>query len=361
MQRAAVIMAGGGGTRFWPVSRMATPKQLVKLTGDDVMINETIKHYDHVIGRQNTFIVTNEKQAQLMDKVLFDEVERSHILIEPVQRNTAPCIIYAAMTLKKLYGDAVMAVLPADHHIGNIKEYERVLNLALDTAEKTDRIVTIGIKPTFPSTGYGYINYSEAPAEGTEVFDLLRFVEKPNLEKATEYVNSGRYLWNSGMFIWKVSVILDYFKKLLPEMYSDMEEIFDDLRTDKETAAIEATYPKLQKISVDYGIMEKAEGVYCIPADFGWNDVGSWDSLDNVFTGDENNNITVGGSNFKLEGCKDTVVFDAASDKFIAAVGLENTVIVQTKDAVLVCSKDKAQDVKNIVDFLKENGREDLL
>ena len=365
MQRAAVIMAGGGGTRFWPVSRMATPKQLVKLTGDDVMINETIKHYDSVIGRQNTFIVTNEKQAQLMDKVLFDEVDRSHILIEPVQRNTAPCIIYAAMTLKKMYGDALMAVLPADHHIGNIKEYERVLNLALDTAEKTDRIVTIGIKPTFPSTGYGYINFSEEASVGTEVYDLLRFVEKPDLARATEYVESGRYLWNSGMFIWKVSVILDYFRKLLPDMYEAMENIFDDLRTDREEAAIAATYPTLEKISVDYGIMENAEGVYCIPADFGWNDVGSWDSLDNVFAGDENNNITAGEAeqkkNYILEGCKNTVVFDAAGDKYVAAVGLDNIVIVNTKDAILVLSKDKAQDVKKIVDALNESGREDLL
>ncbi len=365
MQRAAVIMAGGGGTRFWPVSRMTTPKQLARLTGDDVMINETIKHYDSVIGRENTFIVTNEKQAELMDKVLFDEVDRSHILIEPVQRNTAPCIIYAAMTLKKLYGDAIMAVLPADHHIGNIKEYERVLNLAMDTAEKTDRIVTVGLKPTFPSTGYGYINYSEKASEGEEVYDLLRFVEKPDLATATEYVNSGRYLWNSGMFIWKVSVILDYFKKLLPEMYADMEKIFDDLRTDKEADAIARTYPNLQKISVDYGIMEHAEGVYCIPADFGWNDVGSWDSLDNVFEGDQSGNITAGEAeqkkNFILEGCKDTVVFDAAGDKFVAAVGLENIVVVNTKDAVLVLNKDKAQDVKKIVDALKESGREDLL
>ncbi len=355
-------MAGGGGTRFWPISRMAAPKQLVKLTGDDVMINETIKHYDSVIGRENTFIVTNEKQAQLMDKVLFDEVDRSHILIEPVQRNTAPCIIYAAMTLKKMYGDALMAVLPADHHIGNIKEYERVINLALDTAEKTDRIVTIGIKPTFPSTGYGYINFSSEAAVGSEVYDLLKFVEKPNYDVAKEYVDSGRYLWNSGMFIWKVSVILDYFKKLLPDMYASMEAIFDQLRTADETKAIEATYPNLEKISVDYGIMEKAEGVYVIPADFGWNDVGSWDSLDNVFTGDSANNIVVGDkSNSILEGCSNTVVFDAVGDKYIAGVGLDNCVIVQTKDAILVLNKDKAQDVKKIVDALKESGREDLL
>ena len=358
-------MAGGGGTRFWPVSRMTTPKQLVKLTGDDVMINETIKHYDHIIGRENTFIVTNEKQAELMSEVLFDEVDRSHILIEPVQRNTAPCIIYAAMTLKKLYGDAVMAVLPADHHIGNIKEYERILSLAMKTAEDTDRIVTIGIKPTFPSTGYGYINFSEKPAAGDEVYDLIKFVEKPDIERATSYVNEGTYLWNSGMFIWKVSVILEYFRKLLPKMYEDMEKIFDDLRTERESASIAATYPELEKISVDYGIMEHAEGVYCIPADFGWNDVGSWDSLDNVFDKDSDGNITAGeaiaNGNYRLEGCSDTVLFDAAADKFIAAVGLKNIVVVQTKDAILVCNKDNAQDVKKIVDALKEGGREDLL
>ncbi|MCR5592315.1 MAG: mannose-1-phosphate guanylyltransferase [Saccharofermentans sp.] len=365
MQRAAVIMAGGGGTRFWPVSRMASPKQLVKLTGDDVMINETIKHYDKVIGRENTFIVTNEKQAQLMDKVLFKEIDRSQILIEPVQRNTAPCIIYAAMTLKKLYGDAVMAVLPADHHIGNIEEYERILELALKTAEETNRIVTIGIKPTFPSTGYGYINFSESAAVGTEVYDLLRFVEKPDLARATEYVDSGRYLWNSGMFIWKVSVILDYFKKLLPDMYESMENIFDSLRTPDEKGAIEATYPALEKISVDYGIMENAEGVYCIPADFGWNDVGAWDSLDNVFDKDVDGNIAAGeqadAKNRIIKGSKNSVIFDAAGDKLIAAVGLDDIVIVNTKDAILVCRKDSAQDVKKVVDALNEQGREELL
>lgn len=365
MQRAAVIMAGGGGTRFWPISRMAAPKQLVRLTGDDVMINETIKHYDQVIGRANTFIVTNEKQAQLMDKVLFNEIDRSHILIEPVQRNTAPCIIYAAMTLKKLYGDAVMAVLPADHHIGNIKEYERVLELALKTAEETDRIVTIGIKPTFPSTGYGYINFAQTPSVGEEVYDLLRFVEKPDLQRATEYVNEGTYLWNSGMFIWKVSVILEYFKELLPDMYKSMENIFGALRTEDEKDAIEATYPALEKISVDYGIMENAKGVYVIPADFGWNDVGAWDSLDNVFAKDVDGNITAGEKNdpknHMIKGSSNSVVFDAAGDKFIAAVGLNNIVIVNTKDAILVCNKDNAQDVKKIVDALSEQGRQELL
>ncbi len=360
MIKTAVIMAGGGGTRFWPVSRMTTPKQLAKLTGDDVMINETIKHYEGVVGRENTFIVTNEKQAELMDKVLFSEVDRSHILIEPVQRNTAPCIIYAAMTMKKLYGDALMAVLPADHHIANIKEYERVLDVAFETAEKLDRIVTIGIKPTFPSTGYGYIKVSdEAIAENKEVYELIQFVEKPNEEVARGYLETGKYVWNSGMFIWKASVILDAFKQYLPDTYAKMEAIYDTLRTDAEADAIAKTYPELEKISIDYGIMEKASGVYCIPAEFGWNDVGSWDALDAVFEKSAEGNVVVGAH----EGIKtsNSVIFNKSGDKLITTIGVDNLVIVQTEDTIMVCNKDNAQDVKLMVDLLKEIGREDLL
>lgn len=357
MHKTAVIMAGGGGTRFWPVSRMERPKQLVRLTGNDVMINETIKHYDHVIGRENTFIVTNEKQAGLMDEVLFDEVPRDHILVEPVQRNTAPCIIYAAMTIKKLYGDAVMAVLSADHNIGNVKEYERVLSLALKTAEEEGKIVTIGIEPSFPSTGYGYIRY--AGEADSEVKDLIRFVEKPELSIAKEYVESGEYLWNSGMFIWKVSVILDYFKKLLPDMYEAMENIYDKLGTPEEASAIASVYPTLEKVSVDYGIMEKAEGVKVIPADFGWSDVGSWDALDDVFDHDPEGNIRSGDA--VLIDCSGSVFFDDSGDKLLTGIGLKDTVVVQTKDAILVAAKDQVQKVKDMVDKLRSEGREDLL
>jgi len=360
MLSCAVIMAGGGGTRFWPLSRMSAPKQLVKITGEDVMINETIKHYDGVINRENTFIVTNAKQAELMDKVLFDEVDRKNILIEPMQRNTAPCIIYAAMTLKKLYGDAVMAVLAADHHIGNVKEYERVLKLAIDTAEKTDRIVTLGLRPTFPSTGYGYLKFNKEDPVSGEVYDLEKFVEKPDLEVAKSYVESGEYLWNSGMFIWKASVILDYFKKLLPDMYEKMESIFDKLRTDDEKAAIEEVYPTLENVSVDYGIMEKAEGVYVIPADFAWNDVGSWDTLENVFDLDEKGNVRIGDT--ELIDCEGSVFFDRSSKTRTAAgIGLKDIVVVQTDDAILVCDKFRVQDIKKMVEKLKEEGRKELL
>lgn len=360
MLSCAVIMAGGGGTRFWPLSRMSAPKQLVKITGEDVMINETIKHYDHVIDRKNTFIVTNAVQAELTDKVLFDEVDRKNILIEPMQRNTAPCIIYAAMTLKKLYGDAVMAVLAADHHIGNVKEYERVLKLAIDTAEKTDRLVTIGLRPTFPSTGYGYLKFEKDSPVSEEVYALDRFVEKPCLEDAKAYLESGKYLWNSGMFVWKASVILDYFKKLLPDMYEKMESIYDSLRTDDEKAAVERVYPTLENVSVDYGIMEKADGVYVIPADFAWNDIGSWDTLENVFDLDSNRNVCIGDT--ELIDCEGNVFFDRSSKiRTVAGIGLKDTVVVQTDDAVLVCDKSRLQDVKKMVEKLKEEGRKELL
>lgn len=360
MLSCAVIMAGGGGTRFWPLSRMSAPKQLVRITGDDVMINETIKHYDHVIDRKNTFIVTNAVQAKLTDKVLFEEVDRDNILIEPMQRNTAPCIIYAAMTLKKLYGDAVMAVLAADHHIGNVKEYERVLKLAIDTAEKTDRLVTIGLRPTFPSTGYGYLKFEKDSPVSDEVYALDQFVEKPCLEKAKEYMESGKYLWNSGMFVWKASVILEYFKKLLPDMYEKMESIYDKLRTSDEKAAVEAVYPTLENVSVDYGIMEKADGVYVIPAEFGWNDVGSWDTLENVFDLDDKGNVRIGDT--ELIDCEGSVFFDRSSKSRTAAgIGLKDIVVVQTDDAVLVCDKSKVQDIKKMVEKLKEEGRKELL
>lgn len=362
LKKVAVIMAGGGGTRFWPVSRMTTPKQLAKLTGDDVMINETVKHYEGVINREDTFIVTNRMQADLMDKVLYKEIDRSHILVEPVQRNTAPCIIYAAMTMKKLYGDALMAVLPADHHISDIREYERILNLAFKTADEMNKIVTIGIWPTFPSTGYGYIRFSTNPIEpGSEVYHLRRFVEKPKLEIAKEYINSGKYLWNSGMFIWKASVILECFKTYLPEMYEKVSSIYDKLGTDEETSAIESIYPTLEKISIDYGIMEKASDVFCIPAEFGWNDVGSWDALENVFERDDNGNVVIGNDGNGMIDCKNSVIFDNSGDKFIATIGLNDIVVVQTKDAILVSAKDKVQDVKLMVEKLKDIGREDLL
>lgn len=361
MKRIAVIMAGGGGTRFWPLSRLATPKQLIKLTSDKVMINETIDHFAKTISREDTFIVTNCDQVARMDACVYPEVDRSHILSEPLARNTAPCILYSALVIEKLYGDALMAVLPADHHISDLKEYERILDLAFHTAETTDQLVTIGLWPTFPSTGYGYIRFSENPIgdDASEVYRLQRFVEKPDLLRAQEYVRSGRYLWNSGMFIWKASVILKAFETHMPEMYAAMRAISDDIRTPAEASAVARVYPELASESIDYAIMEKAKNVCVIPSEFGWNDVGSWDALTEVFpTDDDKNVIRADHLGIDTENC---VVSGTKDGRLIATLGVKDLVIVDTPDALLVCDRSRAQDVKKLVEELKNRGRRDLV
>lgn len=361
MKKVAVIMAGGGGTRFWPLSRLARPKQLIPLTSEQLMINETIDHYQGVVSKEDTFIVTNSQQSDLMRTEVYPEVDRSHILIEPVGRNTAPCILYAALVLKKLHGDALMAVLPADHHIADLKEYKRILNLAYHTAETTDQIVTIGLWPTYPATGYGYIRFSDRPVggEGSEVHRLQRFVEKPELLRAQEYIRSGHYLWNSGMFIWKTSVILKAFEEHMPELFHKMTAIYETLRTPQEQAAINDLYPQLESVSIDYGIMEKVTEVNVIPAEFGWNDVGSWEALSAVFPMDEDNNVIKASNHLTLE--TENCVISSSSDRLIALMGVKDLIVVDTGDALMICHKDNAQEVKKFVDELKKSGRDEYV
>lgn len=354
-------MAGGGGTRFWPLSRLAKPKQLIKLTSDQPMINETIDHYQGVVSRKNTFVVTNQEQTALMSSLIYEDVPGDHILSEPVGKNTAPCILYSALVIKKLYSDALMAVLPADHHISDYKEYKRILSLAYETAESTDRIVTIGLWPTSPATGYGYIRFSDSPLspENSEVFALKRFVEKPEFHRAQEYLQSGKYLWNSGMFIWKASVILKEFETYMPELYAQMYAIYDKLCTPQEEAAIAEVYPTLESTSIDYGIMEKTSDVCVIPAEFGWNDVGSWDSMSDVFPTDDEGNVVRAKDSVLLE-TRNTII-NSDSGRMITTVGVENLIIVDTGDALMVCARECAQDVKKLVEELKKQGRTDLI
>ncbi|WP_094549477.1 mannose-1-phosphate guanylyltransferase [Petroclostridium xylanilyticum] len=357
MNRYAVIMAGGGGTRFWPLSRQTTPKQVLNISGNDVMINETIKRYDGIIPFEHSFIVTNQVQEKLIKDVLLEYVPHDNILVEPAARNTAPCIIYAALVLMKKYGDGVMCVFPSDHYITDGQGFTNILEKAAVLAEQTDKLITIGIKPTFPSTGYGYINFNKYKPYGEDVFEVLEFVEKPNFDKAKQYIASGNYLWNSGMFVWKVSVIIENFKRFLPRIYDRIREFTEFIGTDKEKEVLEQIYPTLQNISIDFGIMERSNEVLVIPGDFGWNDVGSWDALGAIFPPDENGNIV--RADYVGVDTKNCIVY--GSGRLIATVGLENMIIVNTDDALLVCPKDKAQDVKKIVDRLKEEKRTEYL
>lgn len=356
MERYGVIMAGGGGTRFWPLSRKERPKQLLNLTGKEIMVNETIDRLMPAVKKDNMFIVTNVTQVPLMAEETKGRVLKNHILAEPAARNTAACIGYAAMEIVKKYTDGIMCIVPSDAYIKDEEEFARVIHCAMEAAEETDMLVTIGIKPTFPATGYGYIK-AKKEETGKPYTPVEEFVEKPDLETAKAYLEDGNYKWNSGMFIWKASTILKKFKELLPDVYSCLEEIGDAMGTETEQAVIERVYPEIPKISIDYGIMERSKDVLVIEGDFGWNDVGSLDMLTVVKDADEQGNILYGKQiNIDTKDC-----ISYGKDKLIATVGVKDLIIVQTEDAVLVCDKSRAQDVKQIVDRLSEEGLEEYL
>jgi len=351
MNRFAVIMAGGGGTRFWPLSRQNKPKQLLNISGNDIMINDTILRYENVISMENSIIVTNKSQATLLEEILLEQVPKNNILQEPVAKNTAACILYAALYLQKKHDDCVMVVLPSDHYITNVESYRTVLEKACKVAEQSDNLVTIGIKPTFPSTGYGYINFNKSILQNG-FYEVNEFVEKPNFEKAKQYIASEDYLWNSGMFLWKTSKIINCFQRYLPRLYKNMMQVYGEIGTEREKEAIAEIYPTLQNISIDYGILERSDDVVVIPGDFGWNDVGSWDALGGIFSPDNDGNI-VKAKHIGVE-TKNSIIF--GNDRLIATIGIDNLIIAETGDALLVCPKDKAQEVKTIVDMLKEKG-----
>ncbi|MGI6424484.1 MAG: mannose-1-phosphate guanylyltransferase [Tepidanaerobacteraceae bacterium] len=360
MEMYGVIMAGGGGTRFWPLSRANAPKQFLNITGEDSMINDTIKRIKDIIPPEKILIVTNKAQEKILNEVVRGNIPKDNVLIEPVGRNTAACICYAALVIKKRCNDAVMGVFPSDHYIKDVDEFQRVLIAARDMVEHSENLVTMGINPTFPSTGYGYIKYDKEkpiPCKDIMAYEVMEFVEKPDTSKAKEYLKSGNYLWNSGMFVWKTSVILNSFKRFLPRLFTKMGELEPFIGTSKEKNVVETVYPTLQSISIDYGVMERSEEVVVIPGDFGWNDVGCWDSLGSVFPPDENGNITKG--DYIDIQTRNSIIY--SNSRLVAAVGLEDMIVVETNDAMLVCSKDKAQDVKKVVEQLEKMGRKELL
>ena len=359
MTLVSVILAGGGGTRFWPLSRQNRPKQLLNLSGNDIMLNDTILRYQDVIPLQNTVIVTNQTQAELLDTVLIDQVPRENVLKEPVGRNTAACILYAALFIKKKYGDAVMTVLPSDHYFTDVEGFRGILRKTCDAAITTGKLITIGIKPTFPATGYGYIRYCEDGERKLPdgVYPVSEFIEKPAYERAQKYIASGNYLWNSGMFVWQVSVILDNFQRYLPRLYKNMMKIYNDLGTTREAEVIAKIYPELQSISIDYGILERSDEVLVIPGDFGWNDVGSWDALGAIFPPDENGNIVK--ANHLGINTENSIIY--GTNQLIATINVDNLIIAATHDAILICPKDQAQSVKDVVELLKEKGMKEYI
>lgn len=354
MNTTAVIMAGGKGERFWPKSRTSCPKQFLSLTSDgETMIQKTVKRLLPVVAMEDIFIVTNSAYTELVREQL-PEIPTENILAEPCARNTAPCIAFAAAVINRKYNDAVMLVLPSDHLIANETLYADTLKNAVSVAENGENLVTIGITPTYAETGYGYINFGD---KKDGAYTVERFVEKPDLPTAEKYLASGKYLWNSGMFIWKLSSIMSNIKKLMPDIYEGALKIGESFGTDNFSDVLEKEFTAFRSESVDFGIMEKAENIYTLPGSFGWDDVGSWLAVERINDTDSNSNYIDG--NVIAEDTRHATI--CGGKRLIAAVGIENIIIVDTDDAVLVCSKNSTQDVKKIIARLKEQGRNDLV
>jgi len=354
----AVIMAGGSGTRFWPQSRRTRPKQLLHITGENTMIRATVERILPEAPFQRIMVVTRTLHADEIRNQL-PELQPEMVVEEPVGRNTAPCIALAAYKIRKKDPDAVMAVLPADHRIGKEKEFLLSLRTAAEAAAAGDYLVTFGIIPHRAETGYGYIKLGPVEMElrGTRVHRVEEFAEKPDAATAEVYLRSGCYMWNSGMFVWKVSSIIKAIQCHLPDIARALEDILPVLNTPDEPEALKEAYENMQSISVDYGILEQARNVLCIAADLAWNDVGSWSSLTEVWDPDKEGN-SIQGEALLLDS-RNCIV--SSPHKLVTLLGVEDLVVVDTPDAIMVCRRDKAQDVKILREELKKRGYDHLL
>jgi len=350
----AVILAGGSGTRFWPRSRRDRPKQLLDILGDKPLIALTIDRLGGLFRRERIWVVTHRDQVAGVRRHV--DLDDDRILIEPSSRNTAPAVGLAALRLRREAGDdAVFAMLPSDHYVADVDAFLKTLMIAKDVAAQ-GQLVTIGIRPRYPETGYGYIDVGEAleELEYPGVHQVSQFVEKPDPQTAARYVESGAYMWNSGTFIWRVGTLLDALRTQLPDVHEGLREIE---QADFEPDTVARVYEGFPDISIDYGIMERAENRAVVLGDFGWSDVGSWSALGELLDGDAQGNVTQG--DVLALDCHDSVLIGDGS--LLATVGMRDVVVVATDDAVLVCPKERAQDVKRVVQALQERGQDECL
>ena len=352
-----LIMAGGVGTRLWPLSRRDRPKQSLRLVGGRTMFEHAVDRLAPILQPEQIFVVTRTEHMKIL-ATQAPELPPDNFIVEPEGRGTAPCIGLGAIHLHRQDPEAIMVVLTADHFIADTARFRQVLAAAAQVAEE-GHLVTLGITPSSPSTGYGYIKQGESvgTVEGFSVFRAERFAEKPSPETALHMVESGEYSWNSGMFIWRVDRILEEFQRQMPEFYVQLAEVEATLGTSGYEPTLSRVWPQVARQTIDYGVMEGAENVVVIPVDIGWSDVGSWASLSELLPADEERNIIV-GPHVGID-TRDTLVF--GEERLIATIGLEGMVIVDTEDALLVCPRGREQEVRAIVRRLEEDRRTEWL
>jgi mannose-1-phosphate guanylyltransferase len=357
----AVIMAGGGGTRLWPISRKDSPKQLLPLLGRETLFQSTVARLEKLFPYERILVVTVEEQARVMREQV-PSIPKENYLIEPAPRGTASVVALAAAVLKKRDPQAMMAIQTADHHIRNQDLFQYLLRTAFEVAER-GYLVTLGITPTFPSTGYGYIQQGKS-LEGDykyPVYVVRRFKEKPDESTAQQLLRSGDHSWNSGMFVWHVDSILLEVDRQMPELFHAVSEIVSAWDTPQREEVIQKLWYDLKSQTVDYGIMEKAERVAVLPAGgLGWSDVGAWDSLFEVLLPDMNGNVSVNSQHLPLD-THNALVYSMNDQKLVVTIGLDDVVVVDAGDVLMVCKTDQSQKVRDIVEHLKKHNQENYL
>jgi mannose-1-phosphate guanylyltransferase len=348
----AVIMAGGRGVRFWPMSREKRPKHLLDIFGSRTLIQETIDRILPIIPSDRIFVVTSITHADELTRQL-PEIPRENILVEPMGRNTAPCIGLAALTIMKKDPGAIMVVLPADHRIESEEKLRQILLTAADAARNGKTLVTIGIPPTGPVTGYGYLEQGplKETIAGVSVYHVQSIREKPGAEQTKEFLSRGGFLWNSGMFVWKASAILEAIALWLPDIHQGLMDMDLSLGTPDECSIIEQVYGRMKSISIDYGVMEKADNVAVIPGDFGWSDVGSWDAIWEIASKDGQGNSSPNQARIIAVDSYDNLI--QVKDKLIALVDVKDLIIVETDDELLICKRGASQDIRKVVEILE--------
>lgn len=348
----AIILAGGSGTRLWPLSRKLEPKQFLKLYKKHSLFELTVKRASKFIKKENIIVLTSKLYASVFGQ---SQLKNFKLIMEPTSRNTAPAIGVASIYLYKFFNDPILVVLSSDHVVLKEKEFLNVLKLAVAEAD-TGKIITLGVVPQKAETGYGYIEVQSKPAGfNKEVLKVKRFVEKPDLKKATEYVKSGRFFWNSGMFIFKASTILNEIKKHMPEIFALLSKISEKSFQSQviDYKAMNKLFKKMPNISIDYGIMEKSNLVWTIPSDIGWNDVGSWTYFYEISKKDKNNNVLIGDV-ISIDS-KNNLLYSGS--RLVAAIGINNLTLIETPDAILVSDKNRSQEVKKLYEYLKMKKR----
>lgn len=349
-----VIMAGGSGKRFWPRSRKKTPKQLLDIVSDETMLRLTYDRMKEITTIDKIYIVAGPHLENSIRQEL-DEMPFDNMIVEPSGKNTAPCIGLAAVKIAEKDPNAIMSVFPSDHLIKDTQKFKELVLKAGEFARERKSLVTFGIQPTRPSTGFGYIEFDETKDQDG-IFPVKQFREKPNKDVAKEFLASGNFLWNSGMFIWRVDTILSEIENNVPDLYKPLQKIKNSIGSDNHAEILETEWEKVPSDSIDYAVMEKAKRVSVLKATFDWNDVGAWNSLYNVSEKDENNNVVKGELiNINSQNC-----YFYSKDKQIAAIGLEDMIVVEDKGAILIARKSDAEMVSQVIKELKEQGKEKL-